>query len=85
MVSLSIFAYYFVWWVRLSPLGTSATNWPIVSLPASHDRCVWSIWWIEKWQGRPKYSEETCSQQIPQDLTLDRTRAAAVGSWGLIA
>jgi hypothetical protein len=45
--------------VRLSPLGTSATIWPILS--ASDDRwCVWSSRWNENWQGIPKYSEETC-------------------------
>jgi hypothetical protein len=36
--------------VRLSPLGTSATNWPIV--PASDDRWwVWCSRWNENWQG----------------------------------
>jgi hypothetical protein len=36
--------------VRLSPLGTSATNWPIV--PAPDDRWwVWSSRWNENWQG----------------------------------
>jgi hypothetical protein len=44
--------------VRLSPLGTSATDWPI--LPAPEDRWVWSIWWNYNWQGKLKYSEETC-------------------------
>jgi hypothetical protein len=45
--------------VRLSPLGTSATNWPIV--PAPDDRWwVWSIRWNENWQGKPMYSEKTC-------------------------
>jgi hypothetical protein len=33
--------------VRLSPLGTPATNWPI--LPAPDVRWVWSIWWNENW------------------------------------
>jgi hypothetical protein len=52
--------YYQVSWggVRLSSLGTSATNWPIV--PASDDKWVCSIWWNENWQGKPKYSEKTC-------------------------
>jgi hypothetical protein len=46
--------------VRLSPLGTSATNWPIV--PAPDDRWwVWSSQWNENWQGIPKYSEKTCA------------------------
>jgi hypothetical protein len=56
-----ILALFLVSWggVRLSPLGTSVTNWPIV--PAPDDR--WSIWrsrWNENWQGKPKCSEETC-------------------------
>jgi hypothetical protein len=43
--------------VRLSPLGTSATNWPIVPVP--DDRWwVWSSLWNENWQGRQKYSEK---------------------------
>jgi hypothetical protein len=46
--------------VRLSPLGTSATNWPIV--PAPDDRWwAWSSLWNEDWQGKPKYSEKTYS------------------------
>jgi hypothetical protein len=44
--------------VRVSPLGTSATNWPIV--PASDGTWAWSNWWNENWQGKPKYSEKTC-------------------------
>jgi hypothetical protein len=31
--------------------------WPIVSAPT---RLWWRIWWYEDWQGKPKYSEETC-------------------------
>jgi hypothetical protein len=56
-----LFKFFFlVSWggVRLSPLGTSATNWPIV--PAPDDRWwVWSSRWNENWQGKPKYSEKT--------------------------
>jgi hypothetical protein len=35
--------------------------WPIV--PAQDDRWwwLWSNWWNEDWQGKPKYSERTCS------------------------
>jgi hypothetical protein len=45
----------------LSPLGTLASIWPIV--PARDDRWwwVWSSRWNENWQGKPKYSEKTCS------------------------
>jgi hypothetical protein len=49
--------------VRLSPLGTSATNWPVV--PAPDDRWwVWSSRWNENWQGKPKYSEKTYPSAI---------------------
>jgi hypothetical protein len=45
--------------VTLNPLGTSATNWPIV--PAPDDRWwIWSSRWNENWQGKQKYSEKTC-------------------------
>jgi hypothetical protein len=61
---IALFYFYFSFFfsseggVRLSPLGTSATNWPIV--PAPDDRWwVWSNWWTENWQGKPKYSEKT--------------------------
>jgi hypothetical protein len=41
--------------VRLNPLGTAATTGP-------DDRWwwLWSNWWNEDWQGKPKYSEKTC-------------------------
>jgi hypothetical protein len=47
--------------VRLSPLGTSATNWPIVPAPDDRWWWVWSSRWNENWQGKPKYWERTCS------------------------
>jgi hypothetical protein len=47
--------------VRLSPLGTSATNWPIVSAPDDRWWWMWSSRWNEIWQGKPKYSEKTCT------------------------
>jgi hypothetical protein len=75
--------------VRLSPLGMSVTNWPIV--PALHDRWwVWSSWWNENGQGKLKYLEKTCpsatlSTTNPHDLTQARTRAAVVGRQRLTA
>jgi hypothetical protein len=50
----------FISWggVRLGPLSTLATNWPIVT--TLDDRWVWSIWRNENWQEKPKYSEKTC-------------------------
>jgi hypothetical protein len=44
--------------VRLSPLHTAATIWPIV--PGPDDRWwLWSNWWNVNWHGKPKYSEKT--------------------------
>jgi hypothetical protein len=53
--------------VRLSPLGTSATAWPIV--PASEDRWWWWWWmwssrWNENWQGKSEYSEKSNSATL---------------------
>jgi hypothetical protein len=42
--------------VQLGPLGTAATDWPIVACPGW--LLWWRIWWNEDWQGKPKYSEE---------------------------
>jgi hypothetical protein len=54
-ILMAIEVFFLVSWggVRLSPLVTSATVWPIV--PA-----VWSSRWNENWQRKPKYSEKTC-------------------------
>jgi hypothetical protein len=40
--------------VRPSPLGTPATTGPITSAPSGSR-------WNENWEGKPKYSEKTCS------------------------
>jgi hypothetical protein len=34
--------------------------WPIVQAPNDRWRRLWSNWWNENWQVRPKYSEKTC-------------------------
>jgi hypothetical protein len=82
----------FISWggVRLSPLGTSATVWPIVPAPINRWWWMWSSRWNENWQGKPKYSEKTCpsatlSTTNPTWPDLARTRAAAVGSRRLTA
>jgi hypothetical protein len=46
--------------VGLSPLGTAATNRPIVQAPDVRWGWLWSNWWNEDWQGKPKYSEKSC-------------------------
>jgi hypothetical protein len=45
--------------VRLSPLGTAATVWPIVPAPERW-WWVWSNRWNANWQRKPKYSYKTC-------------------------
>jgi hypothetical protein len=76
---------FFSWgWVRLSPLGTSATNWSIV--PAPDDRWWW-MWSIGGMRiGRRNRSTRRkpapvplCPPQIQHELTWARTRAGAVG------
>jgi hypothetical protein len=60
---LFLFHFFFlVSWggVRLSTLGMSATNWPIVLAPDDRWWRMWSSLWNENWQGKPKYSEKTC-------------------------
>jgi hypothetical protein len=42
--------------VQLGPIGTAATDWPIV--PALGDYDDGEFWWNEDWQGKPKYSEK---------------------------
>jgi hypothetical protein len=34
--------------------------WPIVPAPDDRWGWLWRNWWNEDWQGKPKYSEETC-------------------------
>jgi hypothetical protein len=34
--------------------------WPIVPTPDDRRWWLWSNWWNEDWQGKPRYSEKTC-------------------------
>jgi hypothetical protein len=45
--------------VGLSPLHCGHF-WPIVRAPDDRWGWLWSNWWNEDWQGKPKYSEKTC-------------------------
>jgi hypothetical protein len=38
--------------------------WPIVQAPDDRWWWLWSNWWNENWQGKPKYSEKTCPSAI---------------------
>jgi hypothetical protein len=44
--------------VKLSPLYCGHF-WPIVPPPDDRWGWLWSNWWNEDWQGKPKYSEKT--------------------------
>jgi hypothetical protein len=73
---------------KLGSLGTSATEWPIV--PAQGDCGDGEFWLNDVWQGKPKYSEETCpsatlSTTNPTRQIRARTRALEVGSRRLTA
>jgi hypothetical protein len=72
----------------MGPLGTSATEWPIVPVPGDYDdgevggmkigRRNRSTW-------RKPAPAPLCPPQIPLDQTRARTWAAAVRSQGLTA
>jgi hypothetical protein len=72
----------------MGPLGTSATEWPIVPAPGDYDDGEFGGMKI----GRGKRSTRRkpapaplCPPQIPLDQTRARTRAAAVGNQRLTA
>jgi hypothetical protein len=74
--------------VQLHPLGTAATNRPILPTPGDYDNG--ENRWNDDWQRKPKYSEKTCpsatsSSTNPTCSARTRTRTAAVGSQRLTA
>jgi hypothetical protein len=76
--------------VRLSPLGTSATNLPISLAPDDDDDECGTVGRIRIDRGnrstrRKPASVPLRSPQIPHDLTRARTRTAAMGSRRLTA
>jgi hypothetical protein len=93
--STSILVFFFlVSWggMRLSPLGTSAINWPIVPAPdddVDDDECG-AVGGMRIGKGNRSTRRKPApvplrSPQISHDLTLGRTRAAAVGNRRLTA
>jgi hypothetical protein len=46
--------------LRPSPVGTAATSGLLYKSPDDRWGWLWSNWWNEGWQGKPKYSEKTC-------------------------
>jgi hypothetical protein len=72
----------------MGPLGTSATEWPIVPVPGDYDDGKFSGMKISRGNRctrRKPAPASLCSPQIPLDQTRARTRAAAVGSQRLTA
>jgi hypothetical protein len=72
----------------MGPLGTSATEWPIVPAPGDYDNGEFGGIKIGKGNRstrRKPAPVPLCPPQIPLDQTRARTRAAGVGSQRLIA
>jgi hypothetical protein len=72
----------------MGPLGTSATEWPIVPAPGDYDDGEFGGMKFDRGNRstRRKPAPATlCPPQIPLDQTRARTRAAAVGSQRLTA
>jgi hypothetical protein len=47
-------------WGGTKPTRYCGHFWHIVQAPDDKWRWLWSNWWNEDWQGKPKYSEKTC-------------------------
>jgi hypothetical protein len=71
---------------KLGPLGTSATEWPIVPAPGNYDDGEVGGMKIGRGNRRTrrKPAPTPLCPQIPLDQTRARTRAAAVGSQRLL-
>jgi hypothetical protein len=74
--------------VQLGPLGTEATDWPIVPAPGDYDDGEFGGMKIGRGNRNTRRKPAPvplCPPQISLDQTWDRTRAAAVGSQRLTA
>jgi hypothetical protein len=68
----------------MGPLGTSATEWPIVPAPGDYDDGEFGGGGNRSTRRKPAPAP-LCPPQIPLDKTRARTRASAVGSQRLTA
>jgi hypothetical protein len=59
VIEQNFFISFIISGVGLSPLGTAATSGQLYK-PQMIWGWLWSNWWNEDWQGKPKYSEKTC-------------------------
>jgi hypothetical protein len=57
---LIIFIIFYYWWGGTKSTRYCGHLWPIVQAPDDRWGWLWSNWWNEDWQGKPKYSEKTC-------------------------
>jgi hypothetical protein len=69
--------------IQLRPLGTAATDWPIVTASGGYDDGEFVG--IKIGKGNRSAPAPLCPPQIPLDQTQARTRTAAVGSQRLTA
>jgi hypothetical protein len=71
------YLFFIIGGVGLSPF------WPIVQAPDDRWGWLWSNWWNEDWQGKPKYSDKTCPAPLcPPQIPHDQTRARTPGHRG---
>jgi hypothetical protein len=54
------FFFSFSGWDKTESTWYVGHCWPIVPAPDDRWWWLWSSWWNEDWQGKPKYSEKTC-------------------------
>jgi hypothetical protein len=71
--------------LRLSPLGTSATNWPIIPARMIYDECE-AVGGMRIGRGKRSTGKKLLQcHLVHHDLTWARNRSIAVGSRRLIA
>jgi hypothetical protein len=81
---------YYHQWVRLSPLGTAATTWPLYQLQMVDDDVCGAIGGMKIGRGKLSTRRKPalmplCPPEIPHELNRARTWTAAVGSRGITA
>jgi hypothetical protein len=55
-----LFYYFLYYWWGGTKSRYCGHLWPIVPAPDDRWGWLWSNWWNEDWQGKPKYLEKTC-------------------------
>jgi hypothetical protein len=60
LVQMLFLSTFFFKWGGTKSARYCGNFWPIVQAPDERWGWLWSNWWNEDWQGKPKYSEKTC-------------------------